>query len=144
MNTTIRNVIDQYLHMLLKAMQIAHSLLDKLWANKLSAGMPKVAIRGENRVTEELFPVLVEELALAIVVELPGEDGFDVLNVGGDDDALAGWAGLEGEAAFAIALEESAPAFHVGVLNTVVDGAGDHVNGCRKVLVGAPNRREST
>lgn len=123
--------------MLLEAVQIANSLLDKLWANKLSASMPQVAIRSKDRVTEELLPVVVEKLALAIVVELPGQDGFDVLNIGGDDDALAGWPGLEGEAAFTIASEESLPAFHIGVLHAVVDGASDHVNSWAQELVRA-------
>lgn len=127
LDSTIGDVVHKDLNMLLMNMQIRNTVLNELWTDELSRCLPKLAIRSEDRVAEELLPLRVKELALSVVIELSSKNGFDVLHVGGEHDTLACWTGLQGVASLAVAVEETAPAFEVGVLHGVVDGAGDHV-----------------
>lgn len=58
--------------MTLEAIQITDAILRELRADELAAGVPLGAVRGEDGIAEEGFPLLVEGLALAIVAKLRG------------------------------------------------------------------------
>lgn len=111
----------------LESVQVTDAILDELRTDQLTRRVPRISIGGEDRVTEERLPVIVEWLALAEVAELRGQDGLDVLGVGGEDDALAGGAGLDGVVAVGVLLEDVAPALEVVVVGAVVDGFCDEI-----------------
>lgn len=75
--------------MALEDLQVGDAVLDELGTDQLAAGVPAGAVGGEDAVAEELLPLAVKGLALAVVAELRGQHGLDVLGVVGEDDAPA-------------------------------------------------------
>lgn len=126
--TTIRHGRNQNLHMLFKDLQITDTILDELRTDQLPGIVPLVQIRREDAVAEEIMPVLVEGLALAVVAELRCENGFDVLWVGSEDDALAGNARLDCLATrLAVLGKVRLPDFEVLVGHGALDAFVDYV-----------------
>lgn len=82
--------------------------------------MPLLQIRGEDAVTEEILPIIVERLTLAIVTELGRKNGLDVFRVSRQDAADAYWPGFDG-VRFAFA-KERLPGIKIFVLL----GSSDH------------------
>lgn len=80
---------DQLLHVRLKKLQIRDPAFHKLRPNQLPATMPEITIRREDAVPQEIFPILMKGLALAIVTELRGKDSLDVLRLRRENEALA-------------------------------------------------------
>jgi len=86
-----------------KSLKIRDSVLDELRTNQLSGFLPPLAIGGENAygsqlqlnsrywrnhtVSQKSVEVFVEAFAFAKIVELGGENGLDVLFVGGLNDS---------------------------------------------------------
>lgn len=65
----------------LEAVQVAHPVLDELWADQLAARVPQVAVGAKDAVTEEVVRVVVECLPLAKVGELGRQHGLDVVGL---------------------------------------------------------------
>lgn len=84
---------DEFLHMLLEDLGVDDPFAHEHRADQLAGLRPQLTVRGEDTVTQELFPLAVESLALAVVGELASEQCFDVLRVHGEDDA-SGNAGV--------------------------------------------------
>lgn len=74
--------------MFLENGQIADSVLDELRSNQRPTVMPLLPICREDTVSKEVLPVFMKRLAFSIVLELSGQDGFDILRLGGEDEAL--------------------------------------------------------
>jgi hypothetical protein len=97
--------------MLLKGVQVADTIPDELGPDQLAAGEPDVAVGGEDAIAKEGFPLRMEGLALAVVVELRGQDSLNVLWIYGEDNSLHNDLRLD---RVAIALDEVAsPHFHI-------------------------------
>lgn len=78
---------NQFLHMLLKNLRIDDAIPRKHWTDQLARARPEFAIRGKNTIAQELLPLAVEGLTLAVVGELAGQEGLDILGVLGHDGA---------------------------------------------------------
>lgn len=114
----------QRLDVSLKAVQVAHAVPGKLRPDELAAVVPLHAVRGEDAVAEKGRPLSVELLALAKVVELRGQHGFDVFGVGGEGDSLVEDAHLAGPR---VGEEDVSPELHVLVGNGGADAVVDEV-----------------
>lgn len=123
----IRNRLEQGLDVALEAVQIADAVLDELRPDQLAAGVPAIAVGGEDAVAQEVLELLVEGLSLAVVGELRGQDGLDVLRVGGHEGAAAEGVGLA--RVLADGREEALPELHVLVLHGGSDDTVDEVDG---------------
>ncbi len=75
-----------------KILMSLRAVLDELRSEDPSGMLPFLSISGEDGVAEKIVPVFIELLALAVVVELGCEDGFDVDFVHCKDDALGACA----------------------------------------------------
>lgn len=106
--------------MRLEAVKVADAVANELGTDELTAGVPHLTVGGEDAVTQKVLPLLVEGLPLAKVGELSGQDGLDVLWVGGGDDGLAKDGGPAGVAADGG--EVSGPEFEAGVVTDSLDG----------------------
>lgn len=85
---------DELLHVLLKDVRVNDTVPRKHGTNEMPRTRPEFAIRGEDTVAQELLPLAVERLTLAIVGELAGQESFDILWVSGQDRAC-GDAGVQ-------------------------------------------------
>jgi hypothetical protein len=83
--------------MILKNLQIRDPLFMKLRAQQRTRIRPDGAVGIKNAIAEEEFPAVVEFFALAEIVELRCEDGFDVFGVNGDDGFDARGSDLRGQ-----------------------------------------------
>jgi hypothetical protein len=116
--------------------QVADTVLDELGADQLPTVVPLLAVSGEDAVTEEGPPFLVEGLALAVVAELRGQDGLDVFVVGREDDAAAGNTAL-GRVRRGMA-EHAVPEGEVLVCPCRFDARPEKIKAC-VVLAAAPD-----
>lgn len=112
----------------LEAVQVADAVAGELGADELAAGVPEGAVGGEDAVAEEGLPLGVEGLALAVVGELGGEYGLDILRVGGEEGAAAQETALGGPEA--VDVEGREPVGVLGVLLDGADEAGYEVQAC--------------
>lgn len=96
--------------------------------------MPGVTVGGEDAVAEEVFPVVVEREAFAVVGELRCEDGFDVLGVGAEEAADADYVGFYGVVVRGGIGEEDMPGFEVAVVDGVPYCAADEVDTPRSIV----------
>lgn len=87
---------QKYVDVLFKRNQVADTVLDELRSNQSPTVMPLLPVRGENAISEEVLPVLMEGLPFAIVIELSGQDGLDVLRLRCEDETLRANPSLEG------------------------------------------------
>lgn len=87
--------------------EIPDALPRKHGSDQCTAGLPLLAVGGEDAVTEEALPYLVELRALAKLGELAGQDGLDVLSIAGDDDAAAQDGHFDGVEAGGLVVAES-------------------------------------
>ena len=126
--TAVGNGLEENLEMGLEDVKVANALLNEEGPNKLPAGVPRVAVCGEDGIAQKLAPFSVEGLALAIVVELLGENGLDVFGVSGEDDAFAEQAGLCSVAVNA--LKQMQKALIALVLHDGVDLALEDIDRC--------------
>lgn len=112
--------------MRLEAVQVTDPVPDELGPDEHAAVVPPLAVRGEDAVAQELLPLLVEGLSLAVVLELRRQDGLYVLGVGCEDGPLADDAVFSGPAPDVF--EEPSPELEVLVLDVGADAPGDEVD----------------
>ena len=109
-------------------------MFDELRPDQLPTIMPLLPISSENAVAEEGFPVLMELLSLAKILELSGKDSLDVLRIGGEDPALPYKGGLNGFAMFLWRpCEEPLQEVNIGVVVGVMDVATNDIDAKGKV-----------
>lgn len=123
-HTPIRNSLNQGLHMSLKRLQVADSVLAKHRSEQLSRSMPFIMVGREDRVAEEVMEILVKRFALAIVLKLAREYGFDVLRLGRDDAAQSNDAHFGSPSLFE---ETIAPVLERGVVPGGFGGPPDGI-----------------
>ena len=112
--------------MILEAVQVAHAILDELGPHELAARVPQLAVGGKDAVAQKVAEVGVEVGTLAVVGELGGQQGLDVVRLGREDDGVASHVGLAGVAANLGELVE--PILHVLVAPVVADASVDEVD----------------
>lgn len=100
--------------MRLETVQITDAVPDELRPQQLTARVPPLPVGREDAVPQKGLPLLVEDLALAKVAKLRGQDGLDVLRVGSEDGTAAHGAQLRGVASRAAASASAAAAAGVG------------------------------
>lgn len=79
---------QQHVDVLLENSQITDPVLDELGSDQRPTVVPLLPVRREDTVPEKVLPIFMKRLAFAIVLELSSQDGFDVLRLGGEDEAL--------------------------------------------------------
>jgi hypothetical protein len=78
----------EFLNVVLESVQVGNTILDELRAKQLARVVPDLAVGGEDAESQETLPVLTEAWSLSIVLELCGENCFDVLLILREDDTL--------------------------------------------------------
>ncbi len=116
--------------MLLEDVQITNAILDKLRPDQLSRRMPQIPIRCKNRVAEEIFPLSMKRLSLAIVCKLSCENSFDVLWVSCEDASTTDEGAFGGISHAFWRCEEAGPCFKVFVLHGGFDAEIYDINTC--------------
>lgn len=78
---------DELLHMLLKDLGVDNAIPHEHRTNKLARARPEFSIRGKDTVAQELLPLTVERLTLAVVGKLASQESLDILGVLGHNGA---------------------------------------------------------
>ena len=65
----------------IKNLQIANPIPDKHRSNQVPALMPLLAIRGEDTITQERRPEIMETWTLPVISEITRQHGFDMLRL---------------------------------------------------------------
>lgn len=68
-------------------MEIANPILDEHGPDELPTTRPLLPICREDTISQERRPQVMKMFALAIVRELPSQDGLDMFRLAGDDGA---------------------------------------------------------
>lgn len=129
---------DEFLDMLLEDLRVDDAVPHEHGTDELAGARPEFSVRGKDAVAQEFLPLAVERLTLAVVGELPGQQGLDILGVHGHDgaggNARVQLGGLD--IGLASGCEDGVvPEFNVSVCQIGLLSLVDEVKGCRIVSV---------
>jgi len=71
-----------------KGMEIRDALLDELRTDESAGIVPELTVGGKDGIAEEVKPSGMEELALAIIVELRRQNSLNVLRIRAHNETL--------------------------------------------------------
>lgn len=90
--------------------------------------MPRLIIRCEDSIAQEVIPVFMKRHALPVVLELSSQNGLDVLGVSCKDAAKSGRGPFDRLAEILVIFEPALPRFKVLMVYGTTDRSDNYID----------------